>query len=1317
MRNHSCSPQQARHGVRRPVPVHQISVWFTVFALVLIPAGVRAANYTNLVDVQFLGAPGSAGAPPGGYGVTQSGAAFFGVAGDQWNAIAIPYYVTSGTPISGAPLNFSDGTASGLTLTVAQPGNSVFGNHESGTATDASTANLMGTDAEQFIVTSTNYWNFSIGGLSAYAGAQFKLAIYAGAPSAQKQTIHLTGGGTGGNSGFTLTTSSTSRQISAGIGVAYNRFTGGTLTGGNLSFTLSGPNTVGNFGAYVNGFQLQIITPDPAILTQPVSQSVAPGGTVSFSATTLGTAPLSYQWQAGPVGGGSYTNLMNGPQIGGATNATLTISNATANWALAYVLVVTNSNGSVTSSPVTLSTGTVLINADFNDGATATQTGGAVLGTSNDFWNPITGSTSTVFSSANANLGGVGLALTGSGFLGFYDDPYGTAIDVGTTNLMRDYAFGNGSAVTVSVSGLATYIGYPFTLVIYGAGDTTGEGDTLALTAGAVGGNSGSPLTTSAISRSLATPGVAYQTYTGTLTDGTLTFVANGLAPSPVLNGFQLQLQAPDPFITVNPASQTVAQGTTVSFVVVAKGSGPISYQWQAGTGGNFTNMVNGGTISGATSNVLTLSNVDPSWALNYQVVVANGDGTVTSTPAATLTVAAAPLITNPPASQRVVLGRDVLFNVAALGPPTLSYQWQASGGGSYTNLTDGGQVSGSGSPTLVISNVTVNWGLNYRVVVANGYGSATSAPPATLTLDPAIRLINGDFGASATQTGAAVLGSTGDVWNALTASTNALVDSAGNTVSGAGLTLSDQGLFTDTGGTTMDSVTTSLMQDFTYANASPTLVTLSLNGLGEYLDSAFTLVIYAAGDTNGEGDLLTLAGTTGGNSASPLTTAGDTRQISAGVGHAYNVFTGIITNNTLTLTCATNGLNPNAVLNGFQLQLIPLSNPAIWSSPVSQYAYPGDTVSFSVTAVGTAPFNYQWQAAAVGSGRFANLLNGGLVSGANSNVLTLTNVTANSTLDYRVIVTNVNSSTTSSVATLTVPAGWRLVWDDDFNGTALDPAKWTPFTGNDTGGNVYYTGRTNNVYVANGMLHLVAQQESMGGFGYTSAQLRTDGLYWKQYGLIVARIKQPPGDGFWPSWWMLGKNYDTIGWPYCGEVDIMECFGYPTQILGSLHFADVSGNNIFEGLYYNLPTLGDTTANFHTYAIQWTSNSIAWQVDGVNVQTWTNWGAVSGPFAYPAPFNQPFFFLLNLAVNNGSFANTTFPSEMLVDYVHVFDPVPVLNLQASQGSYVLTWSGGSLLEATNLWGPWTTNNAATSPYTVTPNASVPQKFYRVQSP
>ena len=182
------------------------------------------------------------------------------------------------------------------------------------------------------------------------------------------------------------------------------------------------------------------------------------------------------------------------------------------------------------------------------------------------------------------------------------------------------------------------------------------------------------------------------------------------------------------------PASQSVIPGQSVSFSVLAGSATPPTYQWQAGAVGSgvYTNLADGGQISGATSNVLTISDATTNWALDYVVVVANTRGSVTSSPPATLTMQYLPVIITAPASQGAVAGQTVSFSVTASGA---DYQWQAGPvGGPYTSLVDGPQVSGSTTSNLTISSLSANWLLAYQVVVRAPYGSITSTPPALLT-------------------------------------------------------------------------------------------------------------------------------------------------------------------------------------------------------------------------------------------------------------------------------------------------------------------------------------------------------------------------------------------------------------------------------------------------------------------------------------------------------------------------------------------------------------------------------------------------------
>jgi len=390
-------------------------------------------------------------------------------------------------------------------------------------------------------------------------------------------------------------------------------------------------------GMWIDDFAITCTAPDPAV-TAPTSQTVLPGQTATFSVTALGATPFSYQWQATNAASGGFTNLANGGQFSGVNTNVLTISNASTNSVRYYRVIATDTAGSVTSSVASLILlpNTILMNVDFGSGAT--QSGAAVLGAAGDAWNTVTASTGTLVNSANSTFSGIGLTLASSGT---YTDTGGTAIDAATSPLMQDYTYGYGTAVTASITGLAPYVNSAFTLVVYASGNAAGQGGSLTLT-GATGGNAWSTLTTTAATRQISSGiGVAYNTFTGIITNGTLTLTSVVLTGQSytAVNGFQLLLNPrPDPAIYFAPQSQTVAPGGNATFSVTPVGTTPFSYQWQVNTGTGFTNLLNGGQISGATNATLTVANVlpwaNPSWVASFQVIVTNSIGAVTSAPA-----------------------------------------------------------------------------------------------------------------------------------------------------------------------------------------------------------------------------------------------------------------------------------------------------------------------------------------------------------------------------------------------------------------------------------------------------------------------------------------------------------------------------------------------------------------------------------------------------------------------------------------------------------------------------------------------------------
>ncbi len=237
----------------------------------------------------------------------------------------------------------------------------------------------------------------------------------------------------------------------------------------------------------------------------------------------------------------------------------------------------------------------------------------------------------------------------------------------------------------------------------------------------------------------------------------------------------------------------------------------------------------------------------------------------------------------------------------------------------------------------------------------------------------------------------------------------------------------------------------------------------------------------------------------------------------------------------------------------------------------------------------------------------------------------------------------------------------WHLIWNDEFNGpvdSLPDSLKWADDLGNNAGWGNHelesYTSLPENAHM-DGRGNLVIHVES-GPSGYSSARLKTQGLFTVQYGRIEARIKLPSGQGIWPAFWMLGANITAIGWPQCGEIDIMENKGRePSSIHGTVHGPGYSGSNGITSAY-TLPGGRTFADDFHTFAVQWSPSSITFYVDGVSYETVM--AATIGETAQWV-FNNPFFLLLNVAVG-GDFAGqpnatTQFPQNMLVDYVRVY--------------------------------------------------------------
>jgi hypothetical protein len=227
------------------------------------------------------------------------------------------------------------------------------------------------------------------------------------------------------------------------------------------------------------------------------------------------------------------------------------------------------------------------------------------------------------------------------------------------------------------------------------------------------------------------------------------------------------------------------------------------------------------------------------------------------------------------------------------------------------------------------------------------------------------------------------------------------------------------------------------------------------------------------------------------------------------------------------------------------------------------------------------------------------------------------------------------------------------LVWEDDFNTDgAPDPANWTYDLGRGSNGwgngeSQSYTDNADNVKVEDGSLKITAKADGSGS--YTSARLKTQGLYKFKYGRVEVKAKLPAAQGTWPAIWMLGSNITTVSWPHCGEIDIMEQTGDNKDIsLGTCHWFDTASSS--NASYGETKAVTNASSEFHLYTMEWTDTAIKIYLDDVKFYELTN--------STDLPFNADFFLILNVAMggNLGGDIDPAFTEDtMEIDYVKVF--------------------------------------------------------------
>ena len=255
-------------------------------------------------------------------------------------------------------------------------------------------------------------------------------------------------------------------------------------------------------------------------------------------------------------------------------------------------------------------------------------------------------------------------------------------------------------------------------------------------------------------------------------------------------------------------------------------------------------------------------------------------------------------------------------------------------------------------------------------------------------------------------------------------------------------------------------------------------------------------------------------------------------------------------------------------------------------------------------------------------------------------------------------------------LATTAHAQNWQLTWSDEFNapnGSSPDSAKWNIVTGGDGFGNnelETYTSRPVNVHQQDGNLVITAQKEDLTGPDgiprhYTSARINTQNHFSQKYGRFEARIKLPTGKGIWPAFWLLGDDHERNPWPACGEIDILETIGAPDTMYSTIHGPGYSASK-GPSTKYVLPPGKAVNSAFHVYAVEWAPNDIKFFLDKHLIVERT---PADLPPGSKWVYDHPFYILLNLAVG-GNWPgspddSTTFPQQMLVDYVRVYSRNP----------------------------------------------------------
>jgi len=798
----------------------------------------------------------------------------------------------------------------------------------------------------------------------------------------------------GNNATFTVTAGGT-----APLGYFWSKNNVPLTDGGNLSGSATATLTVaavsandaGNYSVLVSNAvgtatstaaALTVILP-PGITSQPAPQTQAVGGTANFFVTASGTAPLNYFWLKNGAA------IANGTKYSGVNASNLTVATLTSADAGNYSVIVSNLAGSVTSSAAAL---TVVSSPTIT---TPPANVAVVAGGNASFTVTAAGSAPLTYQwlkngSALADGGNISGSATAS-----------LNLSAVSTNDAAGYSVAISNSLGGVISPAATLtVAIPPAIVTPPASATILAGSNVSFTVTASGT---APLAYQWLKYNVAISGATAATFTLTsvsATDAASYSVTVTNAVGTITSASATLTVWVPPAITSPPANATVAQGNPANFTVSASGTAPLSFQW----------LKNGVAIPGAISNVLTLAAISTNDVGNYSVVVTNIVGSIASS-SATLTVLVPPAIVTPPANTSAVAGSNATFTVTASGSSPLTYQW----------FKNGVAIAGATSATLTLTDVTTNNAASYSVVVTNAAGSVTSGnavlavqlPPAIVT-PPA-----NQFGALGSNVVLSVVASgSGPLNYQWFSSGGALADggnisgSTSNILTIAALTTNEIGSYFVVVSNAFGTVTSASAS--VAVNASPIITT---QPAGQFVavgsNAVFTVTASGTGPFTYQwlknGAKLANSKTVIGATSNQLTLLKVPTSASAN----YSVVVKNIYGSATSAKAKLAVLIPPSLTSS--LRITPA--PHVTAPPVTGLIKAGTNITFTITAAGSPPLNYEWFKDGMA------LVDGGNISGSSTNALKINALTTNDSGVYSVAVSNpVGSVTTSTALTVVAP-------------------------------------------------------------------------------------------------------------------------------------------------------------------------------------------------------------------------------------------------------------------------------------------------------